>query len=40
VIQNYYLREVVKDDEGNLTNRIQGVIFENHGDAYAEQCPM
>ena len=40
VIQNYYLREVVKDDEGNLTNRIKSVVFENHGDAYVDQCPM
>jgi branched-chain amino acid transport system substrate-binding protein len=40
VIQDYYLREVVEDDEGNLTNRIKGVIFEDHGDAYVEQCQM
>jgi branched-chain amino acid transport system substrate-binding protein len=40
VIQDYYLREVVKDGEGNLTNEIKGVIFEDHGDAYVEQCAM
>jgi len=40
VIQDYYLREVVKDDEGKLTNKIKGVIFEDHGDAYIEQCAM
>jgi branched-chain amino acid transport system substrate-binding protein len=40
VIQNYYLREVVKDDEGNLTNRIKGVVFENHGDAYVGECSL
>lgn len=39
-IQNYYLREVVKDAQGRVTNHLEGVIFENHSDAYAGECKM
>ncbi|MCA8933074.1 MAG: ABC transporter substrate-binding protein [Rhodospirillaceae bacterium] len=39
-IQNFYLREVVRNDDGELTNRIVGTVFEDHGDAYAEACSM
>ena len=39
-VQNYYLREVVRDDQGRLTNRIVGTVFEDHGDAYAAACPL
>ncbi|MCB9960299.1 MAG: ABC transporter substrate-binding protein [Rhodospirillaceae bacterium] len=39
-IQNFYLREVVRNDAGELTNRIVGTVFEDHGDAYAEACSM
>jgi branched-chain amino acid transport system substrate-binding protein len=38
-IQNIYVREVVKDGDV-LTNKIVGTVFENHKDAYAEQCKM
>jgi branched-chain amino acid transport system substrate-binding protein len=38
-IQNTYVREVVKDGDV-LTNKIVGTVFENHKDAYAEQCKM
>ena len=38
-IQNIYVREVVKDGDV-LTNHIIGTAFENHKDAYAEQCPL
>ena len=39
-IQNFYAREVVKRDDGVITNRIVGTAFENHVDAYAAECPM
>lgn len=39
-IQNYYLREVVKDDKGRVTNKLLGLVFENHGDAYVGECKM
>jgi branched-chain amino acid transport system substrate-binding protein len=39
-IQNFYLREVVKNDEGELTNQINGTVYEAHADAYVDQCQM
>jgi branched-chain amino acid transport system substrate-binding protein len=39
-IQNFYLREVVKNDEGALTNRIKGVVAENQADAFVDECQM
>ena len=39
-IQNFYAREVVKRDDGVITNRIVGTAFEDHVDAYAAECPM
>ena len=39
-IQNVYIREVVKEDDGVLTNRIIATAFEHHKDAYAEKCAM
>jgi branched-chain amino acid transport system substrate-binding protein len=40
-IQSYYLREVQKDAQGRLVNRIVGKpIFTAHGDAYVQDCPM
>ncbi|MEO3431622.1 ABC transporter substrate-binding protein [Inquilinus sp. CAU 1745] len=39
-IQDYYLREVVQDDEGRITNRLVSTIFEDHVDAYAADCPL
>jgi branched-chain amino acid transport system substrate-binding protein len=39
-IQNFYGREVVKDDEGNLTNRIKGTVYEAHEDAFVDECQM
>ncbi len=38
-IQNIYVREVVKEGDV-LTNRIVATAFENHKDAYADQCKM
>lgn len=38
-IQDIYVREVVK--EGSLiTNKIDGKVFTDHGDAYAKDCKM
>ena len=39
-IQNFYLRQVVRDDQGRLTNRLVQTVFSDHGDAYAESCEM
>ena len=39
-IQNFYLREVIADDEGNWTTKIVSTVFENHQDAYASTCKM
>ena len=39
-IQNFYLREAVKDAEGNYTTSIRGVVLENHQDTYAKDCKM
>jgi branched-chain amino acid transport system substrate-binding protein len=40
-VQNYYLREVVKDSQGRLVNRIMGQpIFTNRGDAFSNECMM
>jgi branched-chain amino acid transport system substrate-binding protein len=40
-VQNYYLREIQKDAQGRLVNRIVGQpIFTAHGDAYVQDCPM
>jgi len=37
-IQNVYLREVVLDNDGVATTKVIGTVFENHKDAYAEEC--
>lgn len=39
-IQDFHLREVIRDENGNLTNRLVATIFEDHGDAYAQDCGM
>lgn len=39
-IQDIYVREVTKDDQGNFTNRILEKVFTNHQDAYAGECTM
>jgi branched-chain amino acid transport system substrate-binding protein len=40
-IQNYYLREVQKDAQGRLINKIVGQpIMTNHADAYVQDCPL
>lgn len=39
-IQDIYAREVIENDDGVITNRILGVALEDHGDAFAAECPM
>jgi len=39
-VQDYYLREVVKDDQGRITNKLVGKVFENYVDAWAGECKM
>lgn len=39
-IQNIYVREVVKEADGVLTNKIIATAFEDHKDAYADKCSM
>ena len=39
-IQDYYLRVIVKDAKGRVTNRTLGVVLKNHSDAYVGSCKM
>lgn len=39
-IQKYYMRMIVKDGQGRITNRTLGLVFADHGDAYASACKM
>jgi branched-chain amino acid transport system substrate-binding protein len=39
-IQNFYLREVVKGDDGKLMTKIVATVIENGEDAYAKDCKM
>ncbi len=39
-IQDIYIREVVKDEAGNYTNRTVKAVFKDHGNVYVEQCKM
>ena len=39
-IQDYYLRVIVKDAKGRVTNRTMGVVLKNHADAYVGSCKM
>lgn len=39
-IQDYYLRVIVKDTKGRVTNRTMGVVLKNHADAYVGSCKM
>ncbi len=39
-IQNFYLREVVKDADGNWTTKVVQTVYENHQDPYAGECPL
>lgn len=39
-IQDFYLREVVEDEDGVWTTSIVSKVFEDHQDSYAENCKM
>ena len=39
-IQNFYLRQVVKDDDGVWTTKIISTVYENHQDPYAAECKL
>ena len=39
-VQDLYIREVVKTDSGEYTNRTIDKVFENHVDAYAPECKL
>ena len=39
-IQDLYIREVIKTDDGQFTNKTIKKVFMNHVDAYAAECKM
>ena len=39
-IQDYYLREVVKDGQGRITNKMVSTILEDYHDPFAAECKM
>ena len=39
-IQNYYLRQVIQQPNGEIVNRQVGTIFTNHRDAYVDKCKL
>ncbi|HZR76704.1 ABC transporter substrate-binding protein [Bradyrhizobium sp.] len=39
-IQNFYLSEVVKDDDGELSLKTVTTVVENDQDRYHDRCPM
>jgi branched-chain amino acid transport system substrate-binding protein len=39
-VQNFYLREVVKDSDGVHTLRVIDTVLEDHGDSYAGDCKI
>ena len=39
-VQNFYLREVVKDGDGNWTTNVVKTVYEAHQDPYAQDCPL
>ncbi|MDZ7839405.1 MAG: ABC transporter substrate-binding protein [Gammaproteobacteria bacterium] len=39
-IQDFYLREVVADEDGVWTTKVVQKVYEAHQDSYAEQCNM
>jgi branched-chain amino acid transport system substrate-binding protein len=39
-IQNFYLKEVVKDSDGNMGFKTVTTIIENGRDSYHQNCPM
>ncbi|MGA0018110.1 MAG: ABC transporter substrate-binding protein [Burkholderiaceae bacterium] len=39
-IQNFYLREVAPDAQGNWSTKVVGTVFKDHVDPYASECKM
>jgi len=39
-IQDIYVRQVYRNEKGELTNKIVGKVFTDHQDAYAKDCIM
>ena len=39
-IQNFYLREVVEDSDGNWTTKIVSTVYTAHQDPYAKDCKL
>jgi len=39
-IQDLYVREVVRTDDGGTANKTVDKVFTNHADAYAAECQM
>ena len=39
-VQNYYLRVIGKDAQGQIVNKTMGTIFANHADAYGKECKL
>lgn len=39
-IQNLYIREVIKDADGNYTNRTFKKVFTDHANVYTDECKM
>jgi len=39
-IQNFYLRQVVEDADGNWATKVVKTVYENHQDPYAKDCPL
>jgi branched-chain amino acid transport system substrate-binding protein len=39
-IQSYYLRQVIKEPSGRITNKLQGTVLTAHTDAYAGACKL
>lgn len=39
-IENFYLREVVADADGNWTTKVVSTVYENAVDPMAAECPM
>ena len=39
-VQNFYLREVITDADGNWTTKVVKTVYESHVDPYVGECPM
>ena len=37
-IQNFYLRDTVKDADGVVTTKVVSTVFTDHADSYATSC--